>query len=280
MEIKNKNVLVVGLARSGVSAANLLSCLGARVTVTDEKGEGELSEKIARLKPRTTGGISLKLGGHDSINISEIALTVISPGVPWDSTFLNKIRDKGIKIISEAELAFQHLKAPLIAVTGTNGKTTTTTMTGEMLNRGGKRVFVGGNIGNPLCEEALNGGKSELVLSEISTFQMEGIETFKPYISVILNITPDHLDRHRDMDEYIELKKRVFVNQDEGDYTILNMDDEITANLSTQGKGRKIFFSRIREVESGAFLRGDKIIYKGQGASLPLQAVSRGVKLF
>jgi UDP-N-acetylmuramoylalanine--D-glutamate ligase len=260
MDLKNKNVLVVGLARSGVSAANLLSRLGARVMVTDEKGEQELSENIARLER----GISLKLGGHDNINISEIALTVISPGVLWDSPFLNRIRDKGIKIISEVELAFQHLNAPLIAVTGTNGKTTTTTMTGEMLMRGGKKIFVGGNIGNPLCEEALDGGKSELVLSEISTFQMEGIETFKPYISVILNITPDHLDRHSGMDEYIELKKRVFVNQDEGDYTIFNMDDEITAKLSTEGNGRKIFFSRLKEVENGAFLRGDKIIFRSR----------------
>ncbi len=261
MDLKNKNVLVVGLARSGVSAANLLFKSGAIVTATDGKGEGELSENIERLKK----GISLKLGGHDSVNLEDIDLTVISPGVLWDSPFLDRIRKKGIKIISEVELAFQYLKAPFIAVTGTNGKTTTTTMTGEMLARGGRKVFVGGNIGNPLCEEALNDGRSELVLSEISTFQMEGIETFKPHISAILNITPDHLDRHRDMDEYIELKRRVFVNQDEGDYTILNMDDDITANLSKEGRGRKIFFSRLKEVENGAFVRKDNIFFKMDG---------------
>jgi len=261
MDFKNKNTLVVGLARSGVSAANLLHKLGANVTVTDEKGEDELLENIKRLSK----GVSLKLGGHDSVNINEIDLTIISPGVPWDSPFLNKLRRKGIRIMSEVEFAFQQLQAPFIAITGTNGKTTTTTLTGEMLKRGGKKVFVGGNIGNPLCEEVLNGGNSELVLSEISTFQMEGIETFKPYISAILNITPDHLDRHESMDEYIELKKRVFINQDENDYMILNLDDEIAAGFSTEVRGKKVFFSRLKEVENGAFVREDKIIFKNDG---------------
>jgi len=261
MDFKNKNTLVVGLARSGVSAANLLHKLGANVTVTDEKGEETLSDNVKKLEK----GISLKLNGHDSVNINGIDLTIISPGVPWDSPFLNKIREKGIRIMSEVEFAFQQLQAPFIAITGTNGKTTTTTLTGEMLKRGGKKVFVGGNIGNPLCEEVLNGGKSELVLSEISTFQMEGSETFKPYISAILNITPDHLDRHESMDEYIELKKRVFINQDENDYMILNLDDEITAGFSTEVRGKKVFFSRLKEVENGAFVREDKIIFKNDG---------------
>jgi len=261
MNVKNKNVLVVGLARSGVSAANLLYKLGANVTGTDEKGEDALSDNVKKLEK----GISLKLNGHDSVNINGIDLTIISPGVPWDSPFLNKIREKGIRIMSEVEFAFQQLQAPFIAITGTNGKTTTTTLTGEILKRGGKKVFVGGNIGNPLCEEVLNGGKSELVLSEISTFQMEGSETFKPYISAILNITPDHLDRHESMDEYIELKKRVFINQDENDYMILNLDDEITAGFSTEVRGKKVFFSRLKEVENGAFVREDKIIFKNDG---------------
>lgn len=261
MDFKNKNTLVVGLARSGVSAANLLHKLGANVTVTDEKGEETLSDNVKKLEK----GISLKLNGHDSVNINGIDLTIISPGVPWDSPFLNKIREKGIRIMSEVEFAFQQLQAPFIAITGTNGKTTTTTLTGEILKRGGKKVFVGGNIGNPLCEEVLNGGKSELVLSEISTFQMEGSETFKPYISAILNITPDHLDRHESMDEYIELKKRVFINQDENDYMILNLDDEIAAGFSTEVRGKKVFFSRLKEVENGAFVREDKIIFKNDG---------------
>ncbi|OGW10262.1 MAG: UDP-N-acetylmuramoylalanine--D-glutamate ligase [Nitrospinae bacterium RIFCSPLOWO2_12_39_16] len=256
-----RNALVVGLAKSGVSAANLLHKLGANVTVTDEKGEETLSDNVKKLEK----GISLKLNGHDSVNINGIDLTIISPGVPWDSPFLNKIREKGIRIMSEVEFAFQQLQAPFIAITGTNGKTTTTTLTGEILKRGGKKVFVGGNIGNPLCEEVLNGGKSELVLSEISTFQMEGSETFKPYISAILNITPDHLDRHESMDEYIELKKRVFINQDENDYMILNLDDEITAGFSTEVRGKKVFFSRLKEVENGAFVREDKIIFKNDG---------------
>ena len=261
MDFKNKNTLVVGLARSGVSAANLLHKLGANVTVTDEKGEETLSDNVKKIEK----GISLKLNGHDSVNINGIDLTIISPGVPWDSPFLNKIREKGIRIMSEVEFAFQQLQAPFIAITGTNGKTTTTTLTGEILKRGGKKVFVGGNIGNPLCEEVLNGGKSELVLSEISTFQMEGSETFKPYISAILNITPDHLDRHESMDEYIELKKRVFINQDENDYMILNLDDEIAAGFSTEVRGKKVFFSRLKEVENGAFVREDKIIFKNDG---------------
>ncbi|MEK6589454.1 MAG: UDP-N-acetylmuramoyl-L-alanine--D-glutamate ligase [Nitrospinota bacterium] len=261
MEIRDKHVLVVGLARSGISAANLLSKLGGKVTVTDEKGEGELSENIRRLER----GILLKLGGHDEVDIEEVDLAVISPGVVWYSPFLHKMRERGIRIISEVELAFQHMQLPFIAVTGTNGKTTTTTLTGEMLRRGGKRVFVGGNIGNPLCDGVLNGDKYELILSEISTFQMEGIETFKPHIGVLLNITPDHLDRHRDMEEYRELKKRVFINQDNNDYTVLNLDDVVTAGLSHEGKGKKVFFSRLRETENGVFVRGGKIIFKMDG---------------
>lgn len=258
MDIKNKKALVVGLARSGISAANLLCRLGARVTITDEKRESELSENIRKL----TKGISLKLGGHNGVDIAKVDLVVISPGVLWDSPFLNKIRENGIRIISEVELAFKYIKAPLIAVTGTNGKTTTTTLIGEMLKKDDRNVFVGGNIGNPMCEEVLNGSSSELILSEISTFQMEGIETFKPHISVILNITPDHLDRHKSMAEYIALKKRVFINQNTRDYTVFNMDDKITAALSNVGKGERIFFSRIREVDNGAFVRGNNIIFR------------------
>src|SRR3989338_1279206 len=258
MEIRNKNVLVVGLARSGVSAANLLCKLGAKVTITDEKRESELSENIRKL----TKGIYLKLGGHNGVDIANVDLVVISPGVPWDSLFLNRIRENGIRIISEVELAFKYIKAPLIAVTGTNGKTTTTTLIGEMLKKDDRNVFVGGNIGNPMCEEVLNGSSSELILSEISTFQMEGIETFKPHISVILNITPDHMDRHKSMAEYIALKKRVFINQNTRDYTVFNMDDKITAALSNEGKGERIFFSRIREVDNGAFVRGNNIIFR------------------
>jgi UDP-N-acetylmuramoylalanine--D-glutamate ligase len=258
MDLKNKKALVVGLARSGISAANLLCRLGARVTITDEKRESELSENIRKL----TKGIYLKLGGHNGVDIAKVDLVVISPGVLWDSPFLNKIRENGIRIISEVELAFKYIKAPLIAVTGTNGKTTTTTLIGEMLKKDDRNVFVGGNIGNPMCEEVLNGSSSELILSEISTFQMEGIETFKPHISVILNITPDHLDRHKSMAEYIALKKRVFINQNTRDYTVFNMDDKITAALSNEGKGERIFFSRIREVDNGAFVRGDNIIFR------------------
>lgn len=258
MDLKNKKALVVGLARSGISAANLLCKLGARVTITDEKRESELSENIRKL----TKGISLKLGGHNGVDIAKVDLVVISPGVLWDSPFLNKIRENGIRIISEVELAFKYIKAPLIAVTGTNGKTTTTTLIGEMLKKDDRNVFVGGNIGNPMCEEVLNGSSSELILSEISTFQMEGIETFKPHISVILNITPDHLDRHKSMAEYIALKKRVFINQNTRDYTVFNMDDKITAALSNVGKGERIFFSRIREVDNGAFVRGNNIIFR------------------
>ncbi|MEK7846974.1 MAG: UDP-N-acetylmuramoyl-L-alanine--D-glutamate ligase [Nitrospinota bacterium] len=258
MDLKNKKALVVGLARSGISAANLLCRLGARVTITDEKRESELSENIRKL----TKGISLKLGGHNGVDIAKVDLVVISPGVLWDSPFLNRIRENGIRIISEVELAFKYIKAPLIAVTGTNGKTTTTTLIGEMLKKDDRNVFVGGNIGNPMCEEVLNGSSSELILSEISTFQMEGIETFKPHISVILNITPDHMDRHKSMAEYIALKKRVFINQNTRDYTVFNMDDKITAALSNEGKGERIFFSRIREVDNGAFVRGNNIIFR------------------
>ncbi len=192
--LKDKRVIVVGLGRSGVSSANLLYSRGAVVSVTDSRGAEELGSGLSLLK----GNPKLLLGGHEGIDISPFDLAVVSPGVPWDSALLVSLRDAGLKVISELELASYYADKPIIAITGTNGKTTTSTLVRDMLVAGGKRVFLGGNIGVPLSEYIIGEEEADWLVCEVSTFQMEGADLFRPYISAIMNITEDHLDRHAD----------------------------------------------------------------------------------
>ncbi|MBU2591077.1 MAG: UDP-N-acetylmuramoyl-L-alanine--D-glutamate ligase [Nitrospinae bacterium] len=260
--LKDKRVIVVGFGRSGVSAANLLYSRGAVVSVTDSRGEGDLGSGLSLLK----GNPKLFLGGHDGIDISLFNLAVVSPGVPWDSEFLVSLRDAGIKVISELELASYYTDKPIIAITGTNGKTTTSTLVRDMLVAGGKRVFLGGNIGVPLSEYIIGGEEVDYLVCEVSTFQMEGADLFHPYISTILNITEDHLDRHADMDEYITLKKRVYLNQGEGDFFLLNLDDPIVSSLDTPPFVTKHSFSRTTTtIANGAFQSGDELFLSDGG---------------
>lgn len=258
--MQGKKVTVVGLARTGVAVANLLTEQGCSVTVTDIKNSDELKENVTKLRK----GVNLNLGRHTEKFFTEADLIVISPGVRIDNPFLEKAREKGVEIISEVELAFTLTQTPLIAVTGTNGKSTTTTLIGNMLKECGKKVVVGGNIGDPLIDEIVKDGYKDFIVAEISTFQLEAIKTFRPHISVILNISPDHLDRHQDIGEYIDLKKRIYMNQKEADYLILNYDDPVLKQLKSETVSQVFFFSKNRMDEKGVFVDGDEIFFNDQ----------------
>ncbi|MFH1361328.1 MAG: UDP-N-acetylmuramoyl-L-alanine--D-glutamate ligase [bacterium] len=237
MNYKDKKIVVFGLARSGLAAAQKLALLGARVTITDKKKEEHFDPKIIRhLKGL---GVICELGGHPENLLSGADLIVVSPGIHLDIPVLSKTR---VPIISEIELAFQLLKKPIIAVTGTNGKTTTTTLIGEMLKAGGKKVAVAGNIGNPLVE--VDDVELDYIVAEISSYQLEVIDKFKPWISVILNIQPDHLERHKTMAEYIKQKAKIFLNQTGDDYLIYNLDDQEVSAMVKTAKSKLIPFSK------------------------------------
>ena len=213
MELKGKKVLVVGMGRAGVAAANLLETKGARVTITDKKGREELKEAFRELEGR---GMGIKIDDHPLELLEDTEIIVASPGVPPNIPLLERAKEKKIPVIGELELASSFLKVPIVAISGTNGKTTTTTLIGEILKEEGKKIAVAGNIGHPLS--SCIGKCYELIVSEVSSFQLERIRTFHPLISIMLNIAPDHLDRYRDLNEYIGAKKRIFLNQGKSDF--------------------------------------------------------------
>lgn len=256
MDLKGKKVLVVGLARTGVSTAKFLVSKGARVRVSDSSPEEKLARSLEELK-----GLDLEIetGRHTEEWFIKADMIVVSPGVPLDIKPLSAAQHKGVVIISEIELASRFIDAPIIAITGTNGKTTTTTLIGEILKKSGKRVFVGGNIGNPLIEYVMEGNKADFIVAEISSFQLEGIRDFRPYISILLNITEDHLDRYPSMEAYIQAKGLIYRNQRYTDYAVISADDVLVKRLTKGIEPRKIGFSREREVVDGIYYREGKI---------------------
>jgi UDP-N-acetylmuramoylalanine--D-glutamate ligase len=262
MELKGKRVLVVGLGRSGVASAFFLQDYGAKVTVSDEKSEAQLQNEIAALLDR---GVSIETGHHGERTFRDQDLIVVSPGVPADQPQLQRARSLGIPVIGEVELAFRFLQGRVIAITGSNGKTTTTTLTGEILAKSGKKTLVGGNIGTPVISLVQQSSLDTLVVLEISSFQLETIQEFRPWIGAILNITPDHLDRHRTFQAYVAAKARTFENQQVGDFAVLNADDPACAALQDKVKAAILWFSRKRPVENGCFLKDDQIIFRRNG---------------
>ncbi len=267
-DFANKKALVIGLARTGVSAAKLLSKLGATVTVTDMKNERALKD-FSSLLPE---GVKKMFGGHDGVSVADYDLAVISPGVPWDTPLPASIRTAGVELISEVEFAARLIKKPLIAVTGSNGKSTTTTLIGLMLKTAGKKVYVGGNIGPPLCDAV--GGDYDWIVAEISSFQLEGIKTFKPRIGLILNITEDHLDRHTTVSAYVALKARVFENMGNGDTLILNGDDNKSCTLALPEDVKIIKFSHAHHSSSCAWIENGKAIVQVDGQRMELFALA------
>ena len=260
MDLKEKKVLVVGLARTGLAAVRFLAGQGARVKVSEFKPAEELGPVKEALKDLQ---VEWETGGHTLPFFLDADLIIVSPGVPLGENPLAEARRRGIILISEVELAFRFLRRPLIAITGTNGKTTTTTLVGEMLKASGKRAFVGGNIGNPLIEFAGGPQTEDWVVAEISSFQLEGIAQFRPRISVLLNITEDHLDRYPDFPGYLQAKGMIFQNQGKEDYALINADDPLTFQFAHRVKSQVILFSAQRPVPVGCFLEGGGITFQG-----------------
>jgi UDP-N-acetylmuramoylalanine--D-glutamate ligase len=270
MEVKGKRVLVVGLGKSGVASALFLESRGARVTVSDSKSEDQLRNEIPALLDR---GITVETGKHGERTFRDQDLIVVSPGVPANVGPLENARRLNIPIIGEIELTARFLQGNVVAITGSNGKTTTTTLTGEIIASGGRKTLVGGNIGTPAITFVEHSSPDTWVVLEISSFQLESIETFHPHISCILNITPDHLDRHGSMENYIAAKQRIFENQTAEDYAVLNADNDITRTLGVGLKPQVLWFSRQHAVERGAFVR-DGVIFYRNGAETEIMPVS------
>ncbi len=262
IELRNKRVLVVGLARTGVATSLFCAARGALVTATDSRSEEELSDSIAPLR---AAGLHLELGGHREETVMNQDLIVPSPGVPADVPLLQAARAKGVCIWSEIELADRFRKGRLIGVTGSNGKTTTTTLIEHILKTAGFSTILAGNIGTPLISVVEHTNDATITVAELSSFQLELIETFRPNVSVFLNLTPDHLDRHHTLEAYSAAKARIWVNQTEADSAVLNADDSATASLAP-AKPRVYWFSRKRRVAQGAFVREKEIIFRRDGA--------------
>ena len=262
MELETKKILVVGLARTGVAVARFLAEQGADVTVTDMKDHDALAGFLAELGDLP---INFQLGVHDKHTFLMADLIVVSPGVPMDIKPLLLARSQKRTIISEIELAAAYITAPMIAITGTNGKTTTTTLTGEIFRACGFATFVGGNIGNPLIELVTSGEEAARVVVELSSFQLEGISSFRPRVAVLLNITEDHLDRYATFRDYIDAKVRIFENQTADDFAILNMDDPLVAACAKGLRAQVVPFSRERELSAGIFHRDGTITFRWEG---------------
>ncbi len=259
MLYENKKVLVVGMARSGVAAAQLLRANGAIVTVNDSKTEEELGDSLSVLEGLQ---VERRFGCPAMELLEGQEVLVISPGIPDNAPFVVRAREMGIYVIGELELAFQLSRGTLVAVSGTNGKTTTVSLLGEIFRNAGKMTHVVGNIGYPYSLAALVSKKDDVVVCEVSSFQMETADTFHPRVAMLTNITEDHLNRHGTMAVYTSLKMRMFKNQTAEDFAIFNADDPGLRGLSRQVKSHILKFSRLREVREGAFVRDGQIIVR------------------
>ncbi len=264
MELNGKRVLVVGLGKSGVASALFLKKHGARVAVSDTKSGDELRNEIPVL---LDNGITVETGGHGERTFRGQDLIVVSPGVPVDAPPLKQARSLGESVIGEIELAALFLPGPVVAITGSNGKTTTTTLTGEIMTAAGFPTLVGGNIGTPAISLAERATAETVIVLEVSSFQLETIQTFRPKVAVVLNVTPDHLDRHHTFEVYVDAKARLFENQQPSDFAVLNADDPTCVSMGTRTKAQVFWFSRHDEVQRGAWVRDGKTLFcdaKGQ----------------
>ena len=262
MELINKKTLVVGLAKTGVACARFLASKGAQVTVTDMRSESVLAGQLAEL---AAFDISRELERHDEATFLNSDLIVVSPGVPMDLPQLVAAKLAGREIISEIELAWRFIDAPLAAITGTNGKTTTTTILGTIFKHNGYHTFVGGNIGNPLIELAESHQIYDQIVAEISSFQLEWITAFRPAVAALLNLSEDHLDRYPNYQAYIDAKLRIFENQTEDDFAVVNRDDALVWQHAKNLKATLFPFSRKIELDEGIFCKDGVITYRHNG---------------
>ena len=267
MNVQGKHILVVGLGKSGFSVLRWLAGQGARVTASEMRAESDLDPRIVRAARGL--GVMLETGGHQRETFLSAEGIIVSPGVPQDLALLNGAREKGIPVLGEMELACRLMDAPMVAVTGTNGKSTVTALLGAMLEKAGLRVFVGGNIGTPLIDYATEGKKADYAVVEVSSFQLDTMTTFHPRVGVVLNISPDHLDRYPDYGAYAASKLRIFENQGPGDWAVLNDDDPAlrgftpARGVTALSYGREKSGSRQAYMEEGrikAFLPGKEMV--------------------
>ena len=271
MDLNGKRVLVVGLGKSGVASALFLKAHGARVTVSDTKTGDELHSEIPVLLDH---GITVETGGHGERTFRGQDLIVVSPGIPLDAPALVQARALGGSVIGEIELAARFLRGPIVAITGSNGKTTTTTLTGEIMTAGGLPALVGGNIGTPAIALAERATAESVIVLEVSSFQLETIHSFRPKVAVILNVTPDHLDRHRTFEAYVDAKARILENQQSTDLAVLNADDPTCVAMAARTKAQVFWFSRRKEVQQGAWVLDGNILFRDGAEQREIMLVS------
>lgn len=271
MELNGKRVLVVGLGKSGVASALFLKKQGAKVSVSDTKSGDELRNEIPVL---LDNGITVETGGHGDRTFRGQDLIVVSPGVPVDAPPLVQARSLGESVIGEVELAAQYLPGPIVAITGSNGKTTTTTLTGEIMTAAGFPTLVGGNIGTPAISLAERANAGTVIVLEVSSFQLETIQSFRPRVAVVLNVTPDHLDRHRTFEIYTDAKARIFENQQGRDFAVLNADDPTCVAMSARTRAQVFWFSRQKEVQQGTWVRDGNIVFRDAQSQREILQVS------
>jgi UDP-N-acetylmuramoylalanine--D-glutamate ligase len=260
---RTDHALVIGLGRSGRASVEVLRTRLGSVSATDEAAPDELAGALDELR---AANVRFVPPGELDAALENVTVAVLSPGIPLNNALVRRVQAKGIPVFSEVEVAYRLCKAPIVAVTGTKGKTTTTALVGALFAAAGKTVHVGGNIGNPLIAETAEAAAGDWVVAEVSSFQLESIRSFKPRVSLILNVTPDHLDRYHSMDEYAEAKFRIFANQGPGDTFVGNLDDPIVARAPGEDnnriKARALWFAREPRRESTLYLRnGDQIVY-------------------
>ena len=262
MNIKGKKVLVAGCGVSGVAAAQLLYKIGAQPVMFDTNTELKKEDVLARFEEACE--VEFVTGRVEKELMEQLSLVVISPGIPVDADFVEEFRQNNLPVWGEIELAYQFAKGGLVAITGTNGKTTTTALAGQIMGDYFKSVFVVGNIGNAYTKEALKTMEESVTVAEISSFQLETAMDFHPHVSAVLNITPDHLNRHHTMEEYVRVKESIAKNQTKEDFCVLNFEDSYTKDFGTRCNASVIWFSSKQKVENGFYLDGD-VIYKVSG---------------
>ncbi|OUO80665.1 UDP-N-acetylmuramoyl-L-alanine--D-glutamate ligase [Blautia sp. An249] len=262
VDLKNKNVLVFGTGISGIAAADLLGAVGASPILYD--GNQEVDKEAVLHKTKGDYPVSIYTGELPGQVLDSLDLAVLSPGVPTDLPLVKEFYQRGIKVWGEVELAYQMGKGKVLAITGTNGKTTTTALLGKITGDYEKSVYVVGNIGTPYTSLALKMQENTVTVAEISSFQLETTETFRPAVSAILNITEDHLNRHHTMEEYIRVKELITKNQQPEDVCVLNYEDEVLREFGASAVPRVVYFSSQRKLESGIYLDGDRILLKPQ----------------
>jgi UDP-N-acetylmuramoylalanine--D-glutamate ligase len=262
LRLKNKQVLVVGLGQSGLSAVRYLVREGARVTVSDVKKEADLEPGV--VKETRSMGVTLETGGHTMNTFIRSERIIVSPGVPMDLAPLAAAKEKGIPVTGEMDLAVQIMNTPIVAVTGTNGKSTVTAFLGALLQNAGHKVFVGGNLGIPLIDYAAAGSKADVAVVEVSSFQLDTMEGFSPLVALLLNISPDHLDRYPNYEAYVQSKLKIFKNQGAGDFAILNDDDDVLSSFAPPKDVSVLRYGLKKKDLRQAFVEG-----KGIRAGLP-----------